>query len=43
MLYEDYESPEAFQAKTGPSMQQVKEETKGLKVGLSGVRCDLAD
>jgi quinol monooxygenase YgiN len=44
MLYEVYASPEAFQTHwTGPSMQQVKEDTAGLQVSLSGVRCDLAE
>jgi quinol monooxygenase YgiN len=44
MLYEVYASPEAFQTHwTGPSMQQVKEDTAALQVSLSGVRCDLAE
>ena len=44
MLYEVYASPEAFQAHwTGASMQQAKQDTTGLQVSLSGVRCDLAE
>jgi quinol monooxygenase YgiN len=44
MLYEVYASPEAFQAHwTGPSMLQVKQDSAGLQVNLSGVRCDLVE
>jgi quinol monooxygenase YgiN len=44
MLYEVYASPEAFQVHwTGPSMQQAKQDTAGLQVSLSGVRCDLVE
>ena len=44
MLYEVYASPEAFQAHwTGASMQQVRRDTAGMQVSLTGVRCGLAD
>ena len=44
MLYEVYASPEAFEAHwTGQSMQQAKQDTTGLQVSLSGVRCDLVE
>ena len=44
MLYEVYASPEAFEANwTGPSMQQAKQDTTGLQVSLSGVRCDFVE
>ena len=44
MLYEVYESPEAFQAHwTGASMQQIKQDAAGLSVSLTGVRCDLVE
>jgi quinol monooxygenase YgiN len=44
MLYEVYASPEAFQAHwTGPSLQQAKQDAAGLQVGLTGVRCDIAE
>ena len=44
MLYEVYASPEAFEAHwTGASMEQVKRYTTGLRVSLSGVRCDLVE
>jgi quinol monooxygenase YgiN len=44
MLYEVYASPEAFQAHwTGASMQQAKQDTAGMQVSLTGVRCDLAE
>jgi quinol monooxygenase YgiN len=43
MLYEVYASPEAFQTHwTGPSMQQIKQDA-GLRVSLSGVRCNLVE
>lgn len=44
MLYEVYESPEAFQRHwTGPSIQQLKQEAGSLQASLSGVRCNLDD
>ena len=44
MLYEVYAGPEAFEAHwTGPSMQQIKQDTAGLQVSLSGVRCDFVE
>jgi quinol monooxygenase YgiN len=44
MLYEVYTTPEAFQAHwTGVSMQQAKQDTAGMQVSLTGVRCDLAE
>jgi quinol monooxygenase YgiN len=44
MLYEVYASAEAFQAHwTGPSMHQAKQDTAGLHVSLTGVRCDVAE
>ena len=44
MLYEVYASPEAFQAHwTGPSIQQARQDTTGLQISLSGVRCDLVE
>lgn len=43
ILYEVYASPEAFVVHwTGPSMQQMKQDSAGLQVGLSGVRCDFS-
>src|SRR5215831_12669324 len=42
MLYEVYESPEAFQAHwNGASIKQARSEGQGLVVSLSGVRCQL--
>ena len=44
MLYEVYASPEAFEAHwAGQSMQQAKQDTTGLQVSLSGVRCDFVE
>jgi quinol monooxygenase YgiN len=44
MLYEVCASPEAFEAHwTGQSMQQAKQDTTGLQVSLSGVRCDYVE
>ena len=44
ILYEVYESPEAFQTHwDGPSTQQVRKGTQGMMVGLTGVRCDIAE
>ena len=39
MLYEVYASPEAFQAHwEGQSMKQVRRDSEGLQISLSGVR-----
>ena len=44
MLYEVYASSEAFDAHlTGVSIQQMKRDSVGLQVSLSGVRCDLVE
>ena len=44
MLYEVYASPEAFQAHwDGQSMKQVRRDSEGLQLSLSGVRCDLVE
>ena len=44
MLYEVYASPEAFQAHwEGQSMKQVRRDSEGLQISLSGVRCDLIE
>jgi quinol monooxygenase YgiN len=44
MLYEVYASPEAFQTHwTGRSIQQVRQDTAGLQVSLTGVRSDLIE
>ena len=44
MLYEVYASAEAFQAHwTGESMKQIRRDSEGLQVSLSGVRCDLVE
>jgi quinol monooxygenase YgiN len=44
MLYEVYANPESFQSHwTGASMQQVKQDTAGMQISLTGVRCDLAE
>jgi quinol monooxygenase YgiN len=44
MLYEVYVSSEAFQAHwTGESMKQIRRDSEGLQVSLSGVRCDLVE
>ncbi|MCC8964765.1 antibiotic biosynthesis monooxygenase [Bradyrhizobium sp. Pear76] len=44
MLYEVYASSEAFDAHlTGASIEQMKSDSAGLQVSLSGVRCDLAE
>jgi hypothetical protein len=41
MLYEVYASPEAFEAHwNGPSASR---DFEGLKVGASGVRCDIVE
>ena len=41
LLYELYISSEAFEAhRTGASIQQIKRDTKGLQVSLTGVFCD---
>jgi quinol monooxygenase YgiN len=44
MLYEVYESPEAFQTHwNGPSKQQSDKDTQGMTVSITGVRCDIAE
>jgi quinol monooxygenase YgiN len=44
MLYEVYAGSEAFQAHwTGESMKQIRRNSEGLQVSLSGVRCDLVE
>jgi quinol monooxygenase YgiN len=44
MLYEVYASQDAFEAHwTGLSMQQAKQDTEGLAIGMTGVRCDPAE
>jgi quinol monooxygenase YgiN len=44
MLYELYASPEAFQTHwNGTSIQQMKQESAGLQVSLTGVRCNLIE
>jgi quinol monooxygenase YgiN len=41
MLYELYVSSEAFEAhRTGASIRQIKRDTEGLQVSLTGVFCD---
>ena len=44
MLYEVYASPEAFEAHwNGASKQQANRDWEGLKVGASGVGCEIVD
>jgi len=44
MLYEVYASKEAFDAHwTGSSIQQVRKDTAGLLVSMTGVRCELIE
>ena len=44
MLYEVYASPEALEAPwNGPSKQQAERDLKGLKVSVSGVRCNISN
>jgi quinol monooxygenase YgiN len=44
LLYEVYESPEAFTAHwNGPSIQQIRRDAEGLQVSLTGVRCSIAE
>jgi autoinducer 2-degrading protein len=44
LLYELYESPEAFQVHwNGPSIKQTQQETQGLVVSLKGTRCNLVE
>jgi quinol monooxygenase YgiN len=44
MLYEVYASPEAFETHwNGTSIQQMKQETAGLQLSLTGVRCNLVE
>jgi quinol monooxygenase YgiN len=44
MLYELYASKEAFDAHwNGASIQQTRKDTAGLSLGMTGIRCDLAE
>jgi quinol monooxygenase YgiN len=44
LLYEVYASPEAFEAHwNGPSRQQAAQDSEGLTVSVTGVRCDTVD
>ena len=44
MLYEVYASPEAFQTHwTGSSIQQIRQDTAGMQVSMTGVRCNLVE
>jgi quinol monooxygenase YgiN len=44
LLYELYESPEAFDAHwNGPSVQQTRQDAAGLSVSLTGTRCALVE
>jgi quinol monooxygenase YgiN len=44
ILYELYASPEAFQTHwNGTSIQQMRQESAGLQVSLTGVRCNLVE
>ena len=44
MLYEVYESPEAFQAHwNGASIQQARKDGGHLQVSLTGIRCGLVE
>jgi quinol monooxygenase YgiN len=44
LLYEVYASPEAFEAHwNGPSKQQAERDFNGLKVIVSGVRCNISN
>src|SRR5690242_8658766 len=44
MLYEVYASPEAFKLHwEGESMKQMRRDSEGLQLSLSGVRCDLVE
>ena len=44
MLYEVYESAEAFQAHwDGPSLQKMRNEAGHLQLSLTGVRCGIAE
>jgi quinol monooxygenase YgiN len=44
MLYEVYQSAEAFQAHwEGPSLQQMRQDASHLQLSLTGVRCSVAD
>ena len=43
LLYEVYESDEAFQAHwNGPSLQQIRKDAGHLQASLTGVRCTIA-
>jgi quinol monooxygenase YgiN len=44
MLYEVYTSTEAFEAHwNGPSLQQARNDTAGLVLSLTGIRCTLVE
>lgn len=44
LLYEVYESPEAFDAHwNGASIKQTREDAKGLSVSMTGTRCALVE
>lgn len=44
LLYEVYESPEAFQTHwNGASIQQIRKDTAGLQLSITGIRCDLVE
>ena len=44
MLYEVYTNSDAFEThRTGASIQQLRQDTKGLQTSLTGVFCDLVE
>jgi quinol monooxygenase YgiN len=44
LLYEVYASPEAFDAHwNGDSIKQTRQDTAGLLLSMTGVRCDLSE
>ncbi|QQS11871.1 MAG: antibiotic biosynthesis monooxygenase [Rhodospirillales bacterium] len=44
LLYEVYESPEAFTAHVnGASMRQIRADATGLQVSMAGTRCELVE
>jgi quinol monooxygenase YgiN len=44
LLYELYESPEAFDAHwNGASIQQIRKDAEGLQASLTGTRCALVE
>ncbi|WP_426439777.1 putative quinol monooxygenase [Bradyrhizobium genosp. P] len=44
VLYEVYASADAFQTHwTGASLQQMRQDSAGLQVSLSGVHCDVVE